>query len=738
MDHLSEDNIDDQWERYLNALPAFQARYGLQIPIEKHKYIEGPPLAHDVEQQPKGKPANVNSSSHPQSFIGGNACESRGLSAQARQDDKTSEQQSERLLNEGQQSSAPVCPEGQKPSSSTTEFKRNQGIMATIRALGEDTSSSEVDSVRPQAEAEKKASNERVKPENPEPSDEESSSSDEVVFRQDEHNMVGPRLRPNMFNRANLMPPQPSPTSDFPSMKASPSVLTQNGQSNTGIRQSSSPVDPPKRPWSPPVSPPIVQQRQQGPQHKKVRKQNQQAKPQDRPKSEDRAALDRKAELLRLQEQERLKFSKRMMGEVSDDSPETGPLYLARQGPGTDANGEFCKQMPYKVLTAPENGIKGLGDQIARLPNNNQVQVNTWNSIDAGATGPVIVDWLYKPWMTSEDDNFARIFRNWLENTINIGYPVDMESKDFKNGNHHADGVSELKRGNFEAEETIIDPSDLENAHIHETSAGYMHNWNLRLEREREEKEKEEAQEKEERLQRRILTPTLLKGPDEQPLYYSPKINMYIRPVEPKDIPAVLALLNWYVKNTTRLIEMEEYGIDELREHITEIETQKLPFIVAVEKRNGMWQAKNTQDEMVFGFASVFDFGGPTTTQKYTGEVEVFVHPKMHRFGIGRCLIDKIVEVCDPGYVGKQGYLFDSGPDRLDVFHGGKCRRLMRLVMIVHLKADDPSEYNWIAKWLKQDFNFEEQGMLKGTGWKDKKMLNSGYLVRNTGVVPKE
>ncbi|OJI89198.1 hypothetical protein ASPTUDRAFT_70809 [Aspergillus tubingensis CBS 134.48] len=67
----------------------------------------------------------------------------------------------------------------------------------------------------------------------------------------------------------------------------------------------------------------------------------------------------------------------------------------------------------------------------------------------------------------------------------------------------------------------------------------------------------------------------------------------------------------------------------------------RLPFIVAVERGSG------NQRENIFGYATAKDYTGSETSGRYTAELESFVIPEQQRKGIGNCLMDKLLQVCD-------------------------------------------------------------------------------------------
>ncbi|EER38194.1 conserved hypothetical protein, partial [Histoplasma capsulatum H143] len=148
--------------------------------------------------------------------------------------------------------------------------------------------------------------------------------------------------------------------------------------------------------------------------------------------------------------------------------------------------------------------------------------------------------------------------------------------------------------------------------------------------------------------------------------------------------------------------------------------------------------ALNGEEEELFGCILASDFTGPATINRYTAELELFVEPKYCRLGVGSCLVDKLLEICESDYHPNQGYHFDCAAAQTDVYRAGKNRQLARLIFILHHVADNNSDYLWTKEWLERKFGFDEQALLKGTGIKGGKWLNSSYLVRNIRYLPKD
>ncbi|KAL1954805.1 hypothetical protein VTO42DRAFT_709 [Malbranchea cinnamomea] len=570
----------------------------------------------------------------------------------------------------------------------------------------------------------------------------DSDGSDEVVLRKDEYHMVGPRLR-SLKPMVNLpASASPEPNSKNANAQGEGSVRNEDKENQSksyvskkalhdrnydcGVYGAVTPAD-----TSESLAPLGVNTDE---------KQNNVAE-----KPRGKGKLDVKEDLRRIQEAEKIKFRNRQLGVVDGDGSRKGPLYLARQGPGTDPTSAVCQGFARLVAAGLGSGqiakshkspTEDDGKRPATIhdpvkmgsvtipPLHDAVIAN--RIADKESTNALVVDWQYRPWQTYGDEHFVNRFRFWLENTIKLGYPVDTNDESFRDGTGHMDGIAGLLKEDFGCGDTYLDQSDQENVHAHETAIGYVYNWNLRLQKEEQEVEMKKRQ-KATRAQAAVPT---------EPHPHAPKVKVYLRPVERKDISHLVKLYNWYLKNSTRVTDLEEVTENDMQNCILECQEEKLPFLVAVEQTSGLSHAMDEVEENIYGFIAAYDFAGRQTIYHYTAELELFVHPGIRRHGVGRCLLDRMLQICDPKYLAKNGYYFGCPHDKREVYCGGQNRYLSKLIFTVHYAAHESEEYKWLKQWLEKDFGFEEQGLLKGAATKDNKLLNTGYLVYSTCINP--
>ncbi|KAL2220881.1 hypothetical protein M432DRAFT_541520 [Thermoascus aurantiacus ATCC 26904] len=338
-----------------------------------------------------------------------------------------------------------------------------------------------------------------------------------------------------------------------------------------------------------------------------------------------------------------------------------------------------------------------------------------------------LANWEYRPQVCSNYEAFRDWFRQWLDGTMYACWYVDIYHQSFFDGTAHTDGELSLFIPDIDDVETQLDMTDeATRLHYHETAQGYCYNYMEHLQKE------QEALEAQRKRARTTYLEAAQNPPEPNPNV--PKANIYLRPVEVGDIPELLDLCNWYIRNGTQSVDLDLLNQTDMRQRIDDSKREKLPFIVAVERRMGPApRASSNQRERILGYALATDFMGQRTTGRYTAELEVFVHHEKKRQGIGRCLMDKLLEVCDPTYIPKRGYFFDSDLEDRRGYSSGGRRKLVRLIFALSYPEDDPTEYKWVKEWLRQKYKFEEQGLLKGVGEKFDKFLNVSYLVRNIG-----
>ncbi|EEH50752.2 uncharacterized protein PADG_06831 [Paracoccidioides brasiliensis Pb18] len=454
--------------------------------------------------------------------------------------------------------------------------------------------------------------------------------------------------------------------------------------------------------------------------------------------------MDINERLERLQREEKRKIGLQRRGiNIYATKKESSALDIAREGEGNDPKSPVAKGIP-SALTNPNIAASSPTKQNERLESNSPIDtelnnpssgileyrspysVHSFGSseqkekkqlvpVDNTVSSP-LVNSQYRPWDSQLGSEFTHRFTKWLGAVRTLDRVcVDTTSPLFNDANLRSDGGHEMIVSKAIAPITLLNLADPESAeHVHKTARGYIHNWNARIDREQEGiSAKREKMALHMKLAFRNPQPLAVEANS-----HTPKAKKYIRPVEKKDFPGLLYIFNWYVQNTVSCVDLDKLSVRAVKERVDECEREKFPTLVAVEQKPRLGHALSEEKENIYGYILSSDFTGPATINRYTAELELFVDPKYYRLGVGKCLLDKMLEILDGDYTPYQGYHFDCAAAQADVHRGGRNRRLSRLIFIIHHKAEDDSNYRWTKERLERRFGFEEQALLKGTGYK--------------------
>ena len=254
-----------------------------------------------------------------------------------------------------------------------------------------------------------------------------------------------------------------------------------------------------------------------------------------------------------------------------------------------------------------------------------------------------------------------------------------------------------------------------------------------------------------------------------EPNPHTPCVSIYIRPAVSTDLPQITSIYNWHVENGPRTAECDPVPESDMRERFMGVTQAKLPFIVAVMKvkrrsqrefrdtgelrrrkkqNNAVVQNTNpdydgmTQEEKIVGWACAQDLTYADYVERISAELEVYVAPEVQRQGVGKCLMDKLMDACDRGHLKRGGFDFDCAPEKSYLYNGGGGRDLHKLYFIlrnwshprkpleeqdkgkvavrgsppvVNLEEGDYSQ--WLKSWL-EGWNFSVEGYLKQAGAK--------------------
>ncbi|GIC91621.1 GNAT family N-acetyltransferase [Aspergillus udagawae] len=332
--------------------------------------------------------------------------------------------------------------------------------------------------------------------------------------------------------------------------------------------------------------------------------------------------------------------------------------------------------------------------------------------------------WEMRPRACSTYEGFRDWFRHWLEMETGDSCNLDIHHQAFFDGTAHMDGIESLYILDLGDAPTRLDMiNEATHLHYHETAEGYCYNLALHI----------KAAEEEARTRRKQARDAFIEGlkvcSPKDP--NSPRANVYLRCVEDGDVPGLLMILNWYSQKSNLSSGLGTLDEQDVHQRIEDSRRAKLPFIVAAERRRG--PSAHDSPERILGYALATDSLGLQTTGRYTVELEIFIKPDHKRRGIGKCLLDKLIEVCDATYVPKRGFFYDAGCDDKTGLYPGGSRSLKRLAFTISYSVSERSQIKWLIDWLERDYHFEQQGVLKGARVKFERFLDVSYLIRKAG-----
>ena len=260
----------------------------------------------------------------------------------------------------------------------------------------------------------------------------------------------------------------------------------------------------------------------------------------------------------------------------------------------------------------------------------------------------------------------------------------------------------------------------------------------------------------------------MFKEPGPEPQGSRSKLNVYLRPATKQDIQQMTDIYNYYIQHSARTAETVRIPDSEMRIRFDNAAANSLPFIVAIKKskkgskyydpdndpdateaveRSKIHPIQNIdptyrakwREESVVGWACANDFTAADYVERISVELEVYVDPDSRQKGVGRCLLDKLLEACDRGHVRLGSYNFHCPPEIRHMYDAGGRRDLHKLIFCLRTwqytrnpapkhrkgkgkaleKMDDrEDDYEcWLRGWL-ESWDFEVQGILTGVGAK--------------------
>lgn len=160
-------------------------------------------------------------------------------------------------------------------------------------------------------------------------------------------------------------------------------------------------------------------------------------------------------------------------------------------------------------------------------------------------------------------------------------------------------------------------------------------------------------------------------------------MEIYIRPAEASDLPALLEIINHNILHTTALYDYTPKTAEHISQWFADKQQGRWPVIVA------------TENEKLIGYATYGSFR-PKEANKFTVEHSVYAHPEHSGKGIGKLLMAELIELAR-----KQGY------------H----------TMIGCIDAENTSSIEFHKK-----FGFTETGILRQVAYKFNRWLDLQFM----------
>lgn len=244
---------------------------------------------------------------------------------------------------------------------------------------------------------------------------------------------------------------------------------------------------------------------------------------------------------------------------------------------------------------------------------------------------------------------------------------------------------------------------------------------------------------------------------------YRPKLNIYLRPATKLDLEEMTRIYNCHISHGTGPSETEQVPKSAMQIRMEQVQTSDFPFIVAA-KRNQKgareiqpmdedelsWRQNLpvthrkrvtlTRIEMLAGFCCANDLTAPDFVEHISAEIELYVDPQYKKMGVGKCLLDKMLEICDRSHRLTTDCAFHCDQNIRHLYGPGGDRQAHKLWFLLRKwhspkpaavsvetgrryrkspfakKTEDDYE-KWLKSWL-ESLGFEVEAHLKKIGAK--------------------
>lgn len=243
-----------------------------------------------------------------------------------------------------------------------------------------------------------------------------------------------------------------------------------------------------------------------------------------------------------------------------------------------------------------------------------------------------------------------------------------------------------------------------------------------------------------------------------------PALNIYLRPATRADLSELTRIYNWYISNSSQPAELREIDESEMQSRMSFCGTSRLPFIVAACKsQKGARPIPHLDDEEISrrcrlpvthkqhvtltrienlaGFCCANDFTQPDFVEHIAADIELYVDAQYRRQGVGKCLMDKMLEICDRSHRLTMDVPFHCDQEVRHRYGPGGQRDLHKMSILLRkwhspravtinvngkrkakklafAKSQENDYAGWMKAWL-ESVGFEEEGYLTRMGAKN-------------------
>jgi len=193
-----------------------------------------------------------------------------------------------------------------------------------------------------------------------------------------------------------------------------------------------------------------------------------------------------------------------------------------------------------------------------------------------------------------------------------------------------------------------------------------------------------------------------------------PEIFLFLRHAMHIDAEYLAGVVNSYVRCSAHTLESKPITVHDIIQRIDDSRNQELPFIVAIKQSMERDFESRVPWGRVLGFVRLTNFLQGQPSVAGTAQMEIMVSQDSKGQKVGRCLMDAMLTITDPGYSPKGGYLFDSDipNDTMISSASWSCRPLDNIVAMMNYTDEEKSRCRVIKQWLRKEHKFSERGYL--------------------------